>query len=225
MTANRSGVACGLSRSARVQGARAAVGAPGRSWYRASRRRTSDYALRRCGRVGAPRVCARGGARGPGHRPAGRPGALRFVPASWHLEEDQQIVERFQAEQPRISVRVEPVTGMSTAGATVTTQTKHPDEACRAAGRLTKYFVSPPAQRNYAATYAAAPVLQSMRNDSSWRGLPPPPANHEAFVKAADSGTLPPEVPLDCGSVYTQWHPGRYYRGGTCPEGRGGADQ
>jgi hypothetical protein len=28
-------------------------------------------------------------------------------------------------------------------------------------------------------------------------------ANPEAFVTAADSGTLPPEFPLECGSVYT----------------------
>jgi multiple sugar transport system substrate-binding protein len=91
------------------------------------------------------------------------------------------------------------VNGMGTAGYAVSTQSKHPDEAWQ----LAKYFVSPPAQQIFAQSYAAVPVLQSMRNDPSWRGLAPPPANHDAFVKAADFGTLPPEFPLECGSVYT----------------------
>jgi hypothetical protein len=41
-----------------------------------------------------------------------------------------------------------------------------------------------------------------MRNDPSWRNLPAPPANADAFVKAADYGTLPPDTPLSCGTVY-----------------------
>ncbi|HEV2123385.1 MAG TPA: sugar ABC transporter substrate-binding protein [Chloroflexota bacterium] len=90
------------------------------------------------------------------------------------------------------------VTGMGTAGTTVTTQTKHPEVAWQ----LAKYTISPPAQKIYAANYAAVPVLQSMRNDPVWRKLPPPPANHDAFVKAADHGTLPPDFPLECGTVY-----------------------
>ena len=90
------------------------------------------------------------------------------------------------------------VTGMGTAGVTVTTQTKNPD----AAWQLAKYTISPPAQKLYASAYAAVPVLQSMRNDTTWRNLPAPPANVETFVKAADNGTLPPDFPLACGTVY-----------------------
>jgi hypothetical protein len=41
-----------------------------------------------------------------------------------------------------------------------------------------------------------------MRNDPSWRSLPAPPANADAFIKAADYGTLPPDTPLSCGTVY-----------------------
>ncbi len=90
------------------------------------------------------------------------------------------------------------VTGMGTAGNAVSTQTKTPD----AAWTLAKYLISPPAQKIYASTYANVPVLKSMSNDPSWRSLAAPPANAEAFVKAADFGTLPPEFPLACGSVY-----------------------
>ncbi|MGH2354036.1 MAG: ABC transporter substrate-binding protein [Chloroflexota bacterium] len=90
------------------------------------------------------------------------------------------------------------VTGMGTAGNAVSTQTKTPDDAWT----LAKYMISPPAQKIYAATYANVPVLKSMRNDPSWRNLAPPPANTEAFVAASEYGTLPPEFPLDCGSVY-----------------------
>jgi multiple sugar transport system substrate-binding protein len=90
------------------------------------------------------------------------------------------------------------VTGMGTAGEGVSTQTKHPDEAWQ----LAKYTISPPAQQIYATSYGAIPVLQSMRNDPSWRSLPAPPANADAFVKAADYGTLPPDFPLACGTVY-----------------------
>ncbi|MBI3973237.1 MAG: extracellular solute-binding protein [Chloroflexi bacterium] len=90
------------------------------------------------------------------------------------------------------------VTGMGTAGEGVSTQTKHPDLAWQ----LAKYTISPPAQKIYATSYGAIPVLQSMRNDPSWRNLPAPPANADAFVKAADYGTLPPDFPLACGTVY-----------------------
>jgi multiple sugar transport system substrate-binding protein len=90
------------------------------------------------------------------------------------------------------------VTGMGTAGEGVSTQTKYPDEAWQ----VVKYTVSPPAQKTYATSYGSIPVLQSMRNDPSWRNLPAPPANADAFVKAADYGTLPPDTPLSCGTVY-----------------------
>lgn len=90
------------------------------------------------------------------------------------------------------------VTGMGTAGEGVSTQTKHPDLAWQ----LAKYTISPPAQKIYATSYGSIPVLQSMRDDSSWRNLPAPPANADAFVKAADYGTLPPDFPLACGTVY-----------------------
>jgi ABC-type glycerol-3-phosphate transport system substrate-binding protein len=90
------------------------------------------------------------------------------------------------------------VTGMGTAGEGVSTQTKNPDLAWQ----LAKYTISPPAQKIYATSYGSIPVLQSMRNDPSWRNLPPPPANADAFVKAADYGTLPPDFPLACGTVY-----------------------
>ncbi len=90
------------------------------------------------------------------------------------------------------------VTGMGTAGEGVSTQTKHPDLAWQ----LAKYTISPPAQKIYATSYGAIPVLQSMRNDPSWRSLPAPPANADTFVKAADYGTLPPDFPLACGTVY-----------------------
>jgi multiple sugar transport system substrate-binding protein len=90
------------------------------------------------------------------------------------------------------------VTGMGTAGEGVSTQTKNPDQAWQ----LAKYTISPPAQKIYATSYGSIPVLQSMRNDPSWRNLPAPPANADAFVKAADYGTLPPDFPLACGTVY-----------------------
>jgi multiple sugar transport system substrate-binding protein len=90
------------------------------------------------------------------------------------------------------------VTGMGTAGTGVSTQTKHPDEAWQ----LAKYTISAPAQKIYATSYGSIPVLQSMRNDPSWRNLPAPPANADAFVKAAEYGTLPPDTPLSCGTVY-----------------------
>jgi len=90
------------------------------------------------------------------------------------------------------------VTGMGTAGEGVSTQTKHPDDAWQ----LVKYTVSPAAQKIYATSYGSIPVLQSMRNDPSWRSLPAPPANADAFIKAADYGTLPPDTPLSCGTVY-----------------------
>jgi multiple sugar transport system substrate-binding protein len=90
------------------------------------------------------------------------------------------------------------VTGMGTAGEGVSTQTKNPDQSWQ----LAKYTISPPAQKIYATSYGSIPVLQSMRNDPSWRNLPAPPANADAFVKAADYGTLPPDTPLSCGTVY-----------------------
>ena len=90
------------------------------------------------------------------------------------------------------------VTGMGTAGTGVSTQTKHADDAWL----LAKYTITPPAQKIYATSYGSIPVLQSMRNDPSWRSLPPPPANADAFVKAAEFGTLPPDTPLSCGTVY-----------------------
>lgn len=90
------------------------------------------------------------------------------------------------------------VTGMGTAGTGVSAQTKNPD----AAFHLAKYTITPPAQKIYATSYGAIPVLQSMRNDASWRSLPAPPANADVFVKAADYGTLPPDFPLTCGTVY-----------------------
>ena len=90
------------------------------------------------------------------------------------------------------------VTGMGTAGTSVSTQTKYPDLAWK----LASYTITPPAQKLYAGAYAMVPVLQSMRNDPVWRSLPPPPANVDAFVKAADFGTLPPDFPLACGTVY-----------------------
>jgi multiple sugar transport system substrate-binding protein len=90
------------------------------------------------------------------------------------------------------------VTGMGTAGEGVSTQTKNPDQAWQ----LAKYTISPPAQKIYATSYGAIPVLKSMRDDPSWRSLPAPPANADAFVKAADYGTLPPDFPLACGTVY-----------------------
>ena len=90
------------------------------------------------------------------------------------------------------------VTGMGTAGTGVSTQTKNPD----AAFNLAKYTITPPSQKIYATSYGAIPVLQSMRNDPSWRSLPAPPANADTFVKAADYGTLPPDFPLSCGTVY-----------------------
>ena len=70
------------------------------------------------------------------------------------------------------------------------------------AWNLAKYTISPAAQKIYATSYGSIPVLQSMRNDPSWRSLPAPPANADAFVKAADNGTLPPDTPLSCGTVY-----------------------
>lgn len=90
------------------------------------------------------------------------------------------------------------VGGMGTQGVSVTTQTKHPDVAWDAA----KYTIMPEGQRIYAAQYGAVPVLQSMRNDAAWRNLPAPPSNVEAFIKAADYGTLPPDFPDACGTVY-----------------------
>lgn len=90
------------------------------------------------------------------------------------------------------------VGGMGTQGLTVTTQTKHPDVAWHAG----KYTITPAGQRTYAAQYATVPVLQSMRNDPIWRNLAPPPRNVEAFIKAADYGTLPPDFPEKCGTVY-----------------------
>lgn len=90
------------------------------------------------------------------------------------------------------------VTGMGTAGVGVSTQTKNAD----AAWLLAKYIITPPAQKIYSTSYGSIPVLQSMRNDPSWRSLPAPPANADAFVKAADYGTLPPDTPLSCGTVY-----------------------
>jgi ABC-type glycerol-3-phosphate transport system substrate-binding protein len=90
------------------------------------------------------------------------------------------------------------VTGMGTAGECVSTQTKYPDLAWK----LASYTITPTAQKIYAGAYAMVPVLQSMRNDPVWRSLPPPPANVETFIKAADFGTLPPDFPLACGTVY-----------------------
>lgn len=90
------------------------------------------------------------------------------------------------------------VTGMGTAGTGVSTQTKLPD----AAWQLAKYTISPPAQKIYSSSYGSVPVLQSMKADASWRSLAAPPANIDTFLKAADYGTLPPDTPLSCGTVY-----------------------
>ena len=90
------------------------------------------------------------------------------------------------------------VTGMGTAGTGVSTQTKLPD----ASWQLAKYTISPTAQKIYATSYGAVPVLQSLRDDPSWRKLAAPPANIDTFVKAAEYGTLPPDTPLSCGTVY-----------------------
>ena len=90
------------------------------------------------------------------------------------------------------------VGGMGTQGVTVTTTTKHPDVSWNAA----KYTISPAGQKIYASQYGSVPVLKSMRNDPVWRNLPAPPANVEAFIKAADYGTLPPDFPDICGTVY-----------------------
>ncbi|HXI18973.1 MAG TPA: extracellular solute-binding protein [Chloroflexota bacterium] len=90
------------------------------------------------------------------------------------------------------------VVGMGTQGVTVSTQTKQPDVAWHAA----KYTITPAGQKIYASQYASVPVLQSLRNDPVWRNLPAPPANVDAFIKAADFGTLPPDFPETCGTVY-----------------------
>jgi multiple sugar transport system substrate-binding protein len=90
------------------------------------------------------------------------------------------------------------VGGMGTQGVGVSTQTKQPDAAWKAA----KYTISPTGQKLYASQYGTVPVLQSLRNDPSWRNLPAPPANVDAFIKAADYGTLPPDFPDICGTVY-----------------------
>ena len=90
------------------------------------------------------------------------------------------------------------VGGMGTQGVAVTTTTKHPDVSWNVA----KYTITPAGQKIYASQYGSVPVLKSMRNDPVWRNLPAPPANVEAFIKAADYGTLPPDFPDICGTVY-----------------------
>lgn len=91
------------------------------------------------------------------------------------------------------------VTGMGTQGFAFTTASKQPEQAWT----VTKFFVSKDGQKIFASTYSAVPSLKSMANDPSWRSLPPPPSNNDVFIQSAAIGTLPPVLPLNCGSVYT----------------------
>lgn len=91
------------------------------------------------------------------------------------------------------------VTGMGTQGYAFTTDSKHPDQAWQ----VVAFFVSKEGQEILAGNYTTIPVRISMANDPSWRNLPPPPSNNTVFIDSAAIGTLPPELPLGCGSVYT----------------------
>jgi multiple sugar transport system substrate-binding protein len=117
-----------------------------------------------------------------------RNGAAQLRKAKVEFDWDAEIRPAFPKQR---------LTGMGTHGWAVSTQTKSPE----AAWKLTSYMISRPAQEIFARSYATVPVLRSMRNDASWRSLPAPPNNHEAFVKAADFGTIAPEFPLECGSA------------------------
>lgn len=45
------------------------------------------------------------------------------------------------------------------------------------------------------ASYGTVPPIPSLRNSETWRDLPPPPANNDAFVQAFENGVLPAEIP------------------------------
>lgn len=91
------------------------------------------------------------------------------------------------------------VTGMGTQGYAFTTDTKYPDQAWK----VVEFFVSKDGQDILASNYTTVPVRISMANDPVWRKLPPPPSNNAVYSDSAAIGTLPPVLPLGCGSVYT----------------------
>jgi len=94
------------------------------------------------------------------------------------------------------------VNGMGTQGFAVSAGSRNK----QAAWSVVKYIASAEGQRVFAETYASVPIRQSLANASFWRNLPGPPYNNEAFITAIKHGitppTYPPDVSLNCGTVY-----------------------
>jgi multiple sugar transport system substrate-binding protein len=95
------------------------------------------------------------------------------------------------------------VVGMGAAGYAVSATTRHRD----AAWTFIKFVASPTGQRLFARTYASVPARMSLANDPSWRKLPGPPFDDNAFVNSLRYGILPPafsaQASLACGTFST----------------------
>jgi len=95
------------------------------------------------------------------------------------------------------------VTSMGTQGFAFSANSPHKKEAFQ----FIAFLASPAGQRVFASTYASVPIRKSLADDASWRKLPGPPYNNDAFVSAIVTGITPPVYPVDisvnCGTVYT----------------------
>ncbi|CAA9377642.1 MAG: hypothetical protein AVDCRST_MAG93-8941, partial [uncultured Chloroflexia bacterium] len=87
--------------------------------------------------------------------------------------------------------------GTGTSGYAVSSKTTYPKEAAA----LVLFIASPEGQKVFNATGNAVPVLQSLANDPSWRGVPSPEVNQDAFVKFPEFDSLPVETLIPAGAA------------------------
>jgi multiple sugar transport system substrate-binding protein len=97
----------------------------------------------------------------------------------------ENIADKFEWDVVRVPAHPKgPFTGMGTYGYAVSANAQRP----QAAWDFVKYLASPTGQSIIARTYAGIPLLKSMADDPTWRELPPPPANKDAFILSAEIG-------------------------------------
>jgi len=124
-----------------------------------------------------------------------RPLVPAFRAGNKNLDFDAQLMPIFPSGKR--------IVGMGTSGYAVSADSTHQKEAFE----FVKFIVSPQGQRIFASTYASVPIRASLAEDPSWRKLPGPPYNNDAFVQGVKYGITPPNFTVDvsvgCGTVYS----------------------
>lgn len=99
---------------------------------------------------------------------------------------------------PMPTVNGKHVTGGGSVGISLTTQTRN----LPLAHDFLTFFFSAKAMGILEASYGVVPAIPSLSGPkATWRTLPPPPANNQAFVTAAETALIAPVVP---GNAQTQ---------------------